>query len=127
MSMTCMPTGVLPSNPIPYLHGRSAANGGGRFWYSDFDLRGGFCETQKYSCAVSFLRRRNCCVLSEYQRSGAESCRTFTSIHSKPGCGVDGSLCESLRRFLYIFVRQLDEEESHSRGSNCVERLRQVV
>jgi len=67
------------------------------------------------------------CGLLAYECAGAAERGANFALHAKFGCGVDGSLGESLRRFLYVFVREMDDEQSDSRGPDFVERLRETL
>lgn len=87
---------------------------------------GGIRENQKHFCAAVFVRGGDCCLLA-YERAAPAERRTHSSLHAEFGCGVDGPLGESLRGFLYLFVRELDEEKSDSRGPDFLERLRKTL
>jgi len=87
---------------------------------------GGICENKKKFFVDVFVRGGDCGLLA-YECAGAAERGTHFALHAEFGCGVDGSFGESLRGFLYVFVRQLDEEKSDSRGPDFLERLRKTL
>src|ERR1700733_3655755 len=85
-------------------------------------------ENQKhFLTSVCLCSWRGGVLLAEHERADAKGCGADTAIYTEPGCRVHGSHGESLRGFLYVLVRKVDEEQSNSGGPNVVERLRETV
>jgi len=116
-----MPTGFCRQTQFPTYTAEVQRMAAAASWYSDFDLRGGFCETQKYSCAVSFFAPPE---LLRALRIPALRRRELQNLHFhtlKLDVGFrNGSLSVILATILIHIRAATDEEESIPGGSNCV-------
>ena len=71
-----------------------------------------------------FARHYGLCPDAKSAAAGASLSRA--ALHARSRCQVDGPFCRCLRGFLYLFLRRLAEEQSHSGRRIELERVRQA-